>query len=123
MRAVSAAASVGGAKSWVFCYRSPVHRTDRKGKLVGKPREMGLGPVEIVSLSVARDRAHDLRKLLDQGLDPLDIPADAAKPKPIPSDRVDRIHPPVKSYQMGRSRKLVPPNFAKAIASKSHSAN
>jgi Arm DNA-binding domain len=38
----------------------------------GKAREMSLGSLENVTLSEARDQASDARKLLAQGIDPLD---------------------------------------------------
>ncbi|WP_050594110.1 site-specific integrase [Mesorhizobium sp. L2C067A000] len=45
----------GGAKSWIFRYM-----------LAGRPRKMGLGSVNTVSLKLARERAGDARlKLLD----------------------------------------------------------
>jgi integrase len=72
----------GKSKSWMFLYRSPVHRTQRDGKagtapkMVGKLREMGLGAygteTDKVSLAAARDLAEAARKLIKDGLDPLD---------------------------------------------------
>jgi len=67
----------GGSKSWVFLYRSPVHRTVRNGKPVGRSREMGLGPFgtdqrDRISLAAARALAEDARRLIMAGLDPLD---------------------------------------------------
>ena len=65
-----------GSKSWVFFYRSPVHRTTKDGKTVGRWREMGLGAygaeTDKVSLAAARDLAEAARKLIKDGLDPLD---------------------------------------------------
>jgi hypothetical protein len=43
--------------SWVFRYKS---------------RCMGLGSYPLVTLAEARDKAHELRKLLDSGIDPLE---------------------------------------------------
>jgi hypothetical protein len=40
--------------------------------LNGRAREMGLGPVTLIGLSEARDRARSARKLLLDGIDPLD---------------------------------------------------
>jgi integrase len=52
----------GGSKSWVFRYQ-----------LAGKPRKMGLGSVNTVSLKLARDRAQAARlKLLDAD-DPIEL--------------------------------------------------
>ncbi|RKQ73474.1 tyrosine-type recombinase/integrase [Oceanibaculum indicum] len=49
-----------GARSWVFRYRRD-----------GKSREMGLGPVAVVSLAEARQKALDARRQLFEGIDPL----------------------------------------------------
>lgn len=75
----------GGSKSWMFVYRSPVHRMPRKGKMIGKTRKMGLGSVTLVTLAAARDRAHALRKVLEAGTDPLDAPDPAEPPMPPPT--------------------------------------
>lgn len=49
------------AKSWIFRYSRN-----------GKTREMGLGSVLVVGLADARRKAADARKLLSEGIDPLD---------------------------------------------------
>lgn len=49
-----------GAKSWLFRYM-----------LKGKAREMGLGPLSVLSLAEARDAADLHRKVLKAGTDPL----------------------------------------------------
>ena len=49
------------SKSWLFRY-----------SLDGRARAMGLGPVELVSLAEARERALSLRRLLRDGVDPLE---------------------------------------------------
>lgn len=49
-----------GAKSWLFRYM-----------IAGKPYGMGLGPVHTVSLAEARQKALDARKLLLDGINPL----------------------------------------------------
>lgn len=70
-----------GNRSWVFIYRSPVYRVTRNGKTMGKPREMGLGPVDgpgAVSLADARSRVRELRAAIEAGKDPLE---DAAREK------------------------------------------
>lgn len=69
--------SLTGSKSWVFLYRSPVHRTIRNGKPVGRSREMGLGSFgtdqrDRISLAAARALAEDARRLIRAGRDPLD---------------------------------------------------
>lgn len=48
-------------KSWLFRYERD-----------GRERQMGLGPVDIVSLADARERARAARRLLLDGLDPID---------------------------------------------------
>lgn len=50
-----------GVKSWLFRYM----RT-------GKARGMGLGPLHTISLAEARVKAHECRRLLIEGIDPLD---------------------------------------------------
>jgi len=50
-----------GSRSWVFRYM-----------LVGRAREMGLGPLHTISLADARQTASDYRKMVLQGLDPID---------------------------------------------------
>lgn len=51
----------GGAKSWIFRY-----------SMAGRRREMGLGPLALVSLAEARDKALELRKAVFIGTDPLE---------------------------------------------------
>ncbi|MGP9819247.1 tyrosine-type recombinase/integrase [Salinarimonas sp. NSM] len=59
-----------GAKRWVFLYR-----------LNGKRREMGLGSVQAVKLSRAREMAAEARAIVAEGRDP--IAARAAPPQPV----------------------------------------
>ena len=54
--------SKSGTKSWVFRFKSPV---------TGTAREMGMGSINTYSLSEARSRATDVRKILDAGRDPI----------------------------------------------------
>ena len=51
----------GGSKSWIFRYKRD-----------GKARDMGLGSARDFSLADARERAADCRRLLADGIDPLD---------------------------------------------------
>lgn len=51
----------GPRKSWVFRY-----------KIGGRERFMGLGSADTVALAEAREKTQALRKLLAQGIDPLD---------------------------------------------------
>ena len=51
----------GGSKSWLFRFMQN-----------GRARKMGLGPVHTVSLAEARDEALACRKLLRDGIDPIE---------------------------------------------------
>jgi hypothetical protein len=53
--------SPAGTKAWLFRFM-----------LNGRARQMGLGPVDIVSLADAREKARDCRKLLLDGVDPIE---------------------------------------------------
>jgi integrase len=52
--------AVSGAKSWIYRYM-----------LDGRAREMGLGPLHVISLSEARARAAECRRLRLDGIDPI----------------------------------------------------
>jgi len=52
----------------VACTRSWVYRFRRKGRL----REMGLGPLHATTLAEARERASRYRKMVLEGLDPIE---------------------------------------------------
>ncbi len=53
--------AASGAKSWIYRYM-----------LNGRAREMGLGPFHIISLSEARSRAAECRRLRLDGIDPIE---------------------------------------------------
>lgn len=57
---------VGGSRTWLFRYRR-----------AGKGHWMGLGPDSLVSLAKARDAAIDARRLLRDGIDPIEHRRDA----------------------------------------------
>ncbi len=61
----------GNRRSWVFIYRSP---------LTGLRREMGLGPLKLVSLTRAKELAHRHCLAVYEGRDPLEERR-AARPK------------------------------------------
>jgi Arm DNA-binding domain len=69
-----------GSKSWLFRFwvaaRDPttgeIVRDPTPKKLKGRVREMGLGSCITVSLTEARDRALECRKLRENGIDPID---------------------------------------------------
>jgi integrase len=50
-----------GGRSWIFMYKTN-----------GREREMGLGPLHTISLSEARQKAMECRKLRLEGIDPID---------------------------------------------------
>src|ERR1700751_2144015 len=52
--------SAGGAKSWIYRFM-----------LDGRPREMGLGPLNVISLAEARRRAAEYRRMRHDGIDPI----------------------------------------------------
>ena len=52
---------IGGAKSWIYRFM-----------LDGRPREMGLGPVDVIPLAEARKRAAEYRRLRHDGIDPIE---------------------------------------------------
>ncbi len=56
-----------GRKTWAFLYA--------RG---GRPRQMGLGPVALTKLKDAREQAIDLRRMLRDGIDPIDARKKAA---------------------------------------------
>src|SRR6516225_10646277 len=51
----------GGARTWI--YRFMLH---------GRAREMGLGPLHIVTLAEAREKSREARKLRHEGIDPIE---------------------------------------------------
>ncbi len=51
----------GGTKSWLFRFM-----------LDGRSRQMGLGPVDLVTLASAREKALEARRLLLDGIDPIE---------------------------------------------------
>jgi len=53
--------SKAGTKAWIFRFT-----------LDGRPRHMGLGPTHTVTLAEARDEALQCRKMLRDGIDPID---------------------------------------------------
>lgn len=68
----------GASKFWTFRYRD---------RLTGSLRDHGLGPVWDVDLAEARERAAACRKLLRDGLDPIDT-----KRKAITDAKLERAH-------------------------------
>lgn len=66
--------TTSGTKSWVFRFVPPNAETRLEGLTAGrkKPRSMGLGPFPAISVSRAREKAEEARRLLAEGLDPLE---------------------------------------------------
>ena len=58
-----------GGRVWTFRYKAAT----------GRQREMALGAVADITLSEARERARDARRLLDAGTDPIDARATAKR--------------------------------------------
>jgi integrase len=56
-----AAGKAGVTKSWVFRFM-----------ITGRAREMGLGSLDVVSLGEARERAREWRRLVKEGVDPIE---------------------------------------------------
>ena len=59
--------SIAGARKWVFRFT-----------FGGRVTEMGIGSLSVVSLAEARDRAHEARKLLEAGENPIAVRRRAA---------------------------------------------
>jgi hypothetical protein len=51
----------GGARSWIYRFQ-----------IAGRRRDMGLGPVDLISLAEARDKAFAARRQVYDGLDPIE---------------------------------------------------
>jgi integrase len=64
----------GLGRSWFFRYAAPsgATRISKAGLEHRAERQMGLGPTHTISLAEAREAAREARKLLLQGVDPLD---------------------------------------------------
>ena len=61
----------GIGRTWIFRYTSPTYRNQNNS---GKPRrcEIGFGPLKNRSLAEARQKVFELRKLLLEGIEPLE---------------------------------------------------
>lgn len=69
--------SKNGSKTWSFCYRFPDPSKDTTGpdgklKRGYREREMSLGSIDFMDLDDARDRTVELRRLVRQGIDPME---------------------------------------------------
>lgn len=71
----------GGSKTWLVRLQSN-----------GRRRDYGLGSFKDVSLSEARDKAHDYRRLLRAGIDPLDAKRKAALHIPTFREAAKDVH-------------------------------
>ena len=73
VRALTTAGRYGDGKGLWLQVRDAEHRSWLfRFMLNGKARQMGLGAVEDVSLAEARETAEEARRLLRQGIDPID---------------------------------------------------
>jgi integrase len=73
VRALTAPGRYGDGKGLWLQVRDAQHRSWLfRFKLFGRERAMGLGPVEDVTLAEAREEADACRKLLRQGIDPIE---------------------------------------------------
>jgi hypothetical protein len=61
-------ASEGQGKRWIFRYTKPS---------TGRVTETGLGSADVVTLAEARTKAHDYRRMVAKGQDPVDAKRDA----------------------------------------------
>jgi integrase len=59
-------------RSWIFRYATGAKTVSAAGKTRQVERQMGLGPIGLVSLSQARERALECRRLLHSGADPIE---------------------------------------------------
>jgi integrase len=59
-------------RSWIFRYATGRKATSASGKTRNVERQMGLGSVDTVTLSAARERARECRQLLQVGTDPIE---------------------------------------------------
>jgi integrase len=60
------------SKSWVFQYTSPTETKVKNDRVVGRVRQLGLGPLHTVSLAEARKRAAIIRLQIIDGIDPIE---------------------------------------------------
>jgi len=63
-------------KAWVFRYT-----------LNGTPRHMGMGPCDLITLAEARAKARDARRLLLDGIDPLEAKQSARRQRLLATTR------------------------------------
>lgn len=87
----------GSSKTWVFRYRSP---------LTGKTRYKGLGAVRDLSLADARDKASDLRRLLNEHVDPIEAEKAAQREAQAAQDRRRTVEQVAEEYVATRSARV-----------------
>ena len=88
----TAPAGDGVSRSWVF-----------KFKLSGKMREMGIGAYPVVTLADARERATEHRKLVAQGIDPIEQRKASQAAAQQPEKRVITFADAATSYIDGKA--------------------
>lgn len=70
-----------GARSWML-----------RAMIGGKRRDFGLGSLKVVTLAEARERAHELRRQLAQGIDPIAEKKKVVDPVPTFREAAARVH-------------------------------
>src|SRR6516164_8115580 len=84
-------------KAWVFRYT-----------LNGTPRHMGMGPCDLITLAEARAKARDARRLLLDGIDPLEAKQSARRQRLLATTRAKTFkecaEAPIASREPGRRR-------------------
>ncbi len=73
--------AAGGAKSWML-----------RARVDGKRRDIGLGSLKVVTLAEAREKAHDFRRQIAQGIDPVAEKRKAKEEVPTFRDAALRVH-------------------------------
>lgn len=84
-----------GAKSWVYRFQ-----------LRGRRRDMGLGPVDLITLAEARAKAHDCRRMVYEGRDPIEARrGEEARQRTVPTLlEAVRAHVQAKAPALSKAR-------------------
>lgn len=83
----------GGTKSWLLRY---MHR--------GRARAMGLGPAELIGLADARERAREARRLLLDGIDPIDRRRQERQTRQLEATKATTFADAVERYLLSHER-------------------
>lgn len=96
----------GVTKSWVLRY-----------ELHGRERMMGLGPVSVLTLKEARDRATEARKLLLDGIDPLATKHQKLAAAKLAASKVITFREAAEQYSAQHEGKWKNPKYRSAFLS------